>query len=266
MPITYRQHQDTRDGKIYNCVLMPDGKWWSAENLAWEGAGRHYNDDPANGPIYGKLYYWDECASAVPPGAHFPDGWDLGYAYGGDWADLKYAISALNPNIEGTVLKKSSSLWTVNTGTDLFGFAAIPGGRWNGYSFAEIGAAAHFWGATVFSAVSAYGFNLNGASSAFSGATSPKDMAMSVRFIVDVFNEPIPPTKIKGTFSGSGVKVFCSNYNTPTFELPLSAQTTTELTIKKDFIATWGAALGNVRILVVDGEYISDWKDWNFNA
>ena len=73
-------------------------------------------------------------------------------------------------------------------------------------------------------------------------------------------------TTVEGTFSGSGVKVFAAMPSDSTFEVPLSAQSSTELTISKDFIAKWGAAIGRVRILVVDGEYISEWKDWDFRA
>ena len=97
-------------------------------------------------------------------------------------------------------------------------------------------------------------------------SSTPADYYGSVRFIVDVFNEPVPQTKIKGTFSGSGVKVFAAMPSDSTFEVPLSAQSSTELTISEDFISKWGAAIGRVRILVVDGEYISEWKDWDFRA
>ena len=80
------------------------------------------------------------------------------------------------------------------------------------------------------------------------------------------FASPVYTTKIHGTFSGSGVEVFAARPSDFTFKVPLSSQTTTELTINKDFIAAWGSSIGRVRILVVDGEYISEWKDWDFRA
>lgn len=253
MPITYRQHQDTRDGKIYNCVLMPDGKWWSAENLAWDGAGVYYNNDPANGQIYGKLYGWDAAQVSCPPGAHL--------ASDAEWGVLKGII----PSPDGVKLKANSTLWTPNTGTDNYGFAIVPSGYYSGLNYTNINIYCGLWTATGSGADGKYyAVNANN-TSLFEGYIG-KEIQLSVRFIVDVFNEPIPPTKIKGAFSGSGVKAYFTNHNTATLELPISAQTTTELTIDKDFISFWGPFLGNVRILVVDGEYISDWKDWNFNA
>lgn len=264
MSITYRQHQDTRDGKIYNCVLMPDGKWWSAVDLDYGGAGYYYNNDPALGAIYGRLYTWEEALVACPPGSHLP----------GDpeWTTLETAISAP----DGTKLKANSALWTINTGTDDYGFAALPGGHYdyNG-EFVDIKSLGLFWTSTVTGSGLSYnrkirilyGNNPSVVTSVVSGVSAGAyAYKLSVRFIVDVFNEPIPPTKIKGAFSGSGVKAYFTNHNTATLELPISAQTTTELTIDKDFISFWGPSLGNVRILVVDGEYISEWKDWNFNA
>ena len=254
MLITYRQHQDTRDGKIYQCVLMPDGKWWSAENLAWDGAGYYLDNNPANGPIYGKLYEYPDVPLIAPPGAHS--------ATRDDWLGLKAAIPGTR---EAESLKANDPSWAPNIGTDAYGFKILPSGlhimpaNWTHN-------VAYFWchnnqGGTAYEVrVYASYVDLVGPSSA-----NPF-FAMSVRFIVDVFNEPIPPTKIKGAFSGSGVKAYFTNHNTATLELPISAQTTTELTIDKDFISFWGPFLGNVRILVVDGEYISEWKDWNFNV
>lgn len=257
MPIVYKQHLDSRDGTIYNCVQMPDGKWWAAKNLQWAGAGRPYNSSPANEAIYGRLYSWAEANTSCPPGTHLPTN--------AEWTTLETAI----PAPDGTKLKAVSSLWTPNTGTDEYGFAALPGGNHYGdpsnldYG---INVSACFWTATN-SGSNSFRKELTATGSAVITTALDDDWNgywNSVRFIVDTFNEPIPPTKIHGTFSGSGVKVFASRPSDTTFEVPLSAQSTTELTISKDFITTFGPSIGRVRILVVDGEYISEWKDWDF--
>lgn len=255
MSITYRYHRDTRDGKIYNCVLMPDGKWWSAENLAWEGAAwiPPQNDGYWDSALAAaRLYQLSSVLGNLPTGTHLPSL--------AEWVAMATAANARSKAAPLKSLAGWDPRYSGANGTDQYGFALIGSncmvsiGEW--VSQTGYGGYLHASDGFVFT----YG------NTGIREGYNSDDSWMAVRFIVDVFNEPIPPTKIKGMFSGSGVKVFCTNYNTATFELPISAQTTTELTVAKDFIATWGAALGNVRILVVDGEHISEWKDWNFNA
>lgn len=250
---TFRQHLDSRDGKVYNCVLMPDGKWWSAENLAWDGAGVFYDNNPANGPIYGKLYSWTEANANCPPGTHLPSD--------AEWTALEVAIPAL----DGTRLKADSALWLTNTGTDDYGFAALPGGRLiPADQFGGISEGCWFWTSTVFGSDTRWQRFLDESASMLRG-TDVEGLGCSVRFIVDVFVDPVPPTRIYGTFSGSGVQVFATFSDSgATVEVPLSAQSTTSLTISQNFIDTFGVAGGRARLLIVDGENLSEWKDWDF--
>lgn len=72
-------------------------------------------------------------------------------------------------------------------------------------------------------------------------------------------------TKINGTFSGSGVRAFMSIKSMGgTLEIPIASQTASSLTIDPAFIENWGRPSGPVKIMVVDGEYVSDWIDWEF--
>lgn len=109
---------DPRDGKVYKTVLMPDGKWWAAENLAWTGAGVDYNNDPLNRPNYGRLYTWAEANSSCPSGTHLPSD--------AEWTAMEGACGT--PATLGTRLK-STTLWsTPGDGTDQYGLAITPGG------------------------------------------------------------------------------------------------------------------------------------------
>lgn len=253
MPIVYKQHLDERDGTIYNCVLMPDGKWWAAENLRWAGAGMAYSTQQYT-DAFGRMYDWASASSGVPAGTHLPTN--------DEWLALQAAVQ----DPDGKNLKAIDPLWRGLPNNDLYGFRAMLGGIHFGSlsnPVSEIMDSCYFWTATA--GTSANVKNLvQGSDAIFEATRPPNDYRLSVRFIVDVFNEPIPPTKIHGTFSGSGVKVFAAMPSDTTFEVPLSAQSTTELTISKDFITTFGPFIGRVRILVVDGEYISEWKDWDF--
>ena len=140
---TYRQYQDTRDGHIYNCVQMPDGKWWFAKNLSYASENSHtYNDDPINEAIYGRLYPWDDLASACPSGCHIPTD--------AEWTAL---TTAIGEDVAGTKLKANSALWSTNTGTDVYGFSVLPAGyRLYDGTFYDLGDLAYFWSSSEYDA------------------------------------------------------------------------------------------------------------------
>lgn len=182
---TYRQHQDTRDGKIYNCVFMPDGKWWSAENLAYNIAGsRVYADNPANEPIYGRLYNYELFTYAIMPGAHLPSALEFGRMI-----NAVQAITGVNS--AGTHLK-STDLWVSGAGTDFFGFDARPAGRFiPTYNYGALGYVAYFASSELLenpASMPMIRYDEPGMTSAY----LYEGDFVSVRFIVDVFNEPIP--------------------------------------------------------------------------
>jgi uncharacterized protein (TIGR02145 family) len=86
------KYTDVRDGTIYNTILMPDGKWWSAQNLAWSGDGiitkgrHHYWSSPGN-PVQ---------SSVVGSGTHIPT-----YA---EWNALSVACGG--NSVAGAALRK----------------------------------------------------------------------------------------------------------------------------------------------------------------
>ena len=128
-------YTDTRDGHVYKTVLMPDGQWWAAENLAWTGAGRDYDDNPANRAIYGRLYSSYESVGAVPKGTKVPTR-----------EDFNTLIAVSGGSLAGIALK-STDLWDYGAGTNVLGFDGRPGGSSDGSGFYAIGEFGVFWAA-----------------------------------------------------------------------------------------------------------------------
>ena len=157
------------DGNLYNTVLIGT-QCWMASNLrvtkynngtlipfdnsggstgdgsteTWtartSGARTVYAHNNSYLTIYTYLYNW---YAATDMRKICPSGW--GIPTDAKWLTLTNFIGT-NP---GTKLKKNSTLWSTNTGTDDYGFSALPGGirQYQG-SFQYIRDYAFFWSAT----------------------------------------------------------------------------------------------------------------------
>jgi uncharacterized protein (TIGR02145 family) len=155
--ITYGSVTDSRDGKSYRTVRIGN-QTWMAENLNFNAENsRCYDDDPANCAKYGRLYDWStvmgfssgcnssSCASQVqsrhrgicPVGWHVPSD--------AEWETL--VNFAGGSSTAGTKLKSATG-WYINTGTDDFGFSALPGGYGFGSDFDNAGNYGIWWSAT----------------------------------------------------------------------------------------------------------------------
>ena len=125
---------------------MPDGKWWFTKNLSYASANSHvYNNDSANEAIYGRLYPWTDITDVCPSGCHIPTD--------AEWTAL---TTAIGEDVSCTKLKANSSLWITNTGTDDYGFSALPAGGHDG-TFNYLGYYAYFWSSTEDDASNARG-------------------------------------------------------------------------------------------------------------
>ena len=109
------------DGKTYRTVVMPDGKTWTAENIAADSLGGvWYNDNKSIYEKYGKFYNPTEIEAISIPGWHVAT-WD-------DWSGLK---TVLNNDINKL---KSTTDWEDGyPGTDDYGFTLLPCGQ--GYAY-----------------------------------------------------------------------------------------------------------------------------------
>lgn len=107
------------------------------------GAWCYYNNDPANGPIYGKLYNWyaiNDPRGIAPIGYHVPLS-----------TDFYTLITNLGGVNMGYTLKESGTTHWIspNTGTNSTEFTALPGGIRSSYdgSYIFIGMDGIFWSA-----------------------------------------------------------------------------------------------------------------------
>lgn len=149
----------------------PAGSWFGLTTGAW----CYYNNDPALGAIYGKLYNWyavNDPRGLAPEGFHIPTPteWNtLGTFLGGN-------------SVAGSKLK-SNTLWN---GTNESGFSALPGGYRDangGYFF--IGNYNFFWTSLEFDGINAVYSELSSGTSALSFNNTAKNTGFSVRCIKD---------------------------------------------------------------------------------
>jgi uncharacterized protein (TIGR02145 family) len=131
--------------KFRNGDSIPEAK----TNKEWETAGAngkpawcYYNNNPANGPKYGKLYNW---YAVNDPRGLAPAGWTLPSE--ADWTTL---ISYLGgPEAAGKKMKSNSGWADGDNGTNEVGFIGLPGGyRVENGTFLNIGSIGTWWSST----------------------------------------------------------------------------------------------------------------------
>ena len=125
-----------------NGDLIPEAK----TEDEWKRAGEnhmpaccYYNNDPANGEEYGKLYNWyavNDQRGLAPEGWHIPTG--------EEWTTLTNFLGG--EEIAGYKMKSTEGWWENGNGTNESGFNGLPGGcRTDDGSFLDIGAHGKWW-------------------------------------------------------------------------------------------------------------------------
>ncbi len=146
-----------RNGDIIPQVTDP-AVWSQLTTGAW----CYYENNTANGTIYGKLYNW---YAITDPRGLAPEGWHI--PLNNEWDILSNYLGG--DNIAGGKLKATTSWNSPNTGaTNSSGFSALAGGRrgWNG-DFNEINYGADFanydyiWYRSLSYNTSNFGFVIN---------------------------------------------------------------------------------------------------------
>jgi len=141
---------DSRDSKVYKWVEI-GGKTWMAQNLNYDVPSVTtdvcYENKADNCVKYGRLYDLSTAKTSCPSGWHLPSD--------AEWTALVDFVGG--KKYAGTELKSKTG-WDAGTGeiprsatgTDNFGFSALPGGIGGGdsYLFDGIGIVAAWWTAT----------------------------------------------------------------------------------------------------------------------
>ena len=146
------------------------------------GAWCYYNNDPANGEIYGKLYNWyavNDSRGLAPTGWHVPTRLD--------WSILTSNLGG--PNVAGGRMKLAgTTIWnSPNTGADnSSGFVGLPGGRrFSDGSFNYVGSEGHWWSTQVDGGSFAWYLSLYDNSSSVIMDSNFKKSGFSVRCVKD---------------------------------------------------------------------------------
>ena len=173
---------DTRDGQTYNSVQIGT-QCWMAENInigtMINGTEEMtdnaviekycYDNNTVNCDEYGGLYQWDEMMQyTITPGVQgiCPAGWYIPTDY--EWKILEGAVDSQYPvgdpiwnntgwrGFDAGKNLKSTTGWMQNTGTDAFGFTALPGGyRHNISIFTTLTGSSYFWSSSEFNSINA---------------------------------------------------------------------------------------------------------------
>ena len=149
---------DPRDGQVYNIVTIGSQTWF-AENLNYETSNSWwYDNNSANGDVYGRLYTWDAALNACPAG------WDL--PSDDEWTTLTDFLGG--EGVAGGKMKEAGiEHWnSPNTGaTNSSGFTGLPGGgSYSSGSFSNLGYGGHWWSSSEDSGSNAWhrylGYNI----------------------------------------------------------------------------------------------------------
>ena len=192
---------DDRDGQTYKTVKIGD-QVWMAENLNFKvDSSFCFKHSESLCDKYGRFYRWaaavdkpeSECGygntcsltSEIIQGV-CPSGWHL--PNNTEWETL---FATVGGGDTGGKALKSTTDWIWSTGTDEFGFSALPAGdRYaDGTFFDNEGADAFFWSASERNGYSAYTMCLNFEFDFVGLASYGKSYGYSVRCVKD---EPGP--------------------------------------------------------------------------
>ena len=158
---------------------VTDGAVW---NTLTTGAWCYYDNDPANGPIYGKIYNWyavNDPRGLAPTGKHIPSD--------EEWTTLTDYLGGLT--VAGGKMKETGLCHWLdpNTGaTNESGFSAFGGGYFNGVnSFSNIKQNGFWWSSTERFPLTAWNVSLNNSVFDITRTSSPKKTGISVRCLLD---------------------------------------------------------------------------------
>ena len=164
----------------------PNKPKFTGTDEEWEKAGKnkqpawcYYNNDPANGAKYGKLYNWyavNDPRGLAPKGWHVPSD--------DDWFILRDYLGG--KEIAGSKMKSETDWARSGNGTNRRGFSGLPGGfRGSHGPFYGIGGYIQWWSSSEFDIARAWDCRLYYNSSSVERWDGGKGFGSSVRCIKD---------------------------------------------------------------------------------
>jgi uncharacterized protein (TIGR02145 family) len=148
-----------KNGKTYKTVKIGKQEWMAENmNYATSRGSWYYDNNPANGEKYGRLYEWETACTVCPDGWHLPSD--------AEWAQLIDYLVTHGYNYDSTTVgnKVAKSMaattdWNASSkpgtvGNDLSannrsGFSALPGGfRYYDGHFRNLGYLGFWWSST----------------------------------------------------------------------------------------------------------------------
>jgi uncharacterized protein (TIGR02145 family) len=151
-------------------------KEWASAGESGKPAWCYYNNDPKNGPKYGKLYNW---YAVNDPRGLAPAGWTL--PSDDDWKNLTYYLGG--QDVAGNKMKSTSGWIEDDEGTNEAGFTGLPGGyRVENGTFLNLGSIGTWWSSTEGKALNAIDFYL-ALNRSIERSSSPRQRGESVRCI-----------------------------------------------------------------------------------
>ena len=123
---------------------------------------------------YGVLYNWTAAMGVCPTGWHLPSS--------AEWATLEATVGGLDK--AGTKLKSVSGWTSGITGTDAYGFSALPSGRYLGSGFNYV-FSGNWWSATEYDASYAYSRYMYYSNANVYSSSNDKISGFSVRCLQD---------------------------------------------------------------------------------
>jgi len=169
--------------KFRNGDTIPEAKTveeWEKANEYQQPVWCYYDNDPANGAKYGKLYNWyavNDSRGLAPAGYHIPSD--------AEWTILTNYLGGMD--LAGGKMKSTSGWYAPNEGaSNSIGFSGLPGGyRYGSGSFYGIAKFGYWWSSAESNTDDAWDRDLNYDDGSVSRSSSNKEEGLSVRCLRD---------------------------------------------------------------------------------
>jgi uncharacterized protein (TIGR02145 family) len=152
---------------------------WKKAGINKQAAWCYYNNDPANGAKYGKLYNW---YAVNDPRGLAPVGWHVI-----SWTGFQTFFTPFLPEAAGKLKQVGTLNWkTPNTGaTNESGFTGLPGGFRSANGFFNLGEVGKWWASSGENDSNVWSFDLIYLNGRLNIASCNEELGLSVRCLKD---------------------------------------------------------------------------------